>query len=130
MVSPRPLGCKLAVFSFVMTECLPEIIRAMQMSYLCLNLPTHFSIHWQTLLVSVTTVVFLWWLSLSLIPSTFIHWTSVRKGCCFWVYIFNYSKTFRISTNLELKGINHVKMIPDANIKERKTKLAACSRKK
>ena len=84
-------------------------------------LPTHFCIHWQILLV--TTVVFECDF-VSLIPSTFINWIlSVREGYCFWIYNFNYNKIFRISTDLELKGVNHVKMIPNANIKERKTKL-------
>lgn len=60
----------------------------------------------------------------SLIPSTCISWIlSVREGYCFWIYNFNYNKIFRVSTDLELKGVNHAKMIPNASVKERKTKL-------
>lgn len=64
------------------------------------------------------------------IPSTCINWnSSVRKGYCFWIYIFNYNKIFRISTNLELKVVNYIKMIPNTNVKERKMKLVTCFRK-
>lgn len=90
-------------------------------------LPTHFRVHCQILLVSVTTVVFEWWFSVSLISFTCTNWnSSVRKGYHIWIYIFN--KIFRISTNLELKDVNHVKMIPHTNIKERKV-LVTCFRK-
>lgn len=53
----------------------------------------------------------------------------LREGYCFWIYSFNYNKIFRISTDLELRDVSHVKMILNATVKERKTKLATSSRK-
>lgn len=62
--------------------------------------------------------------------STFINWnSSVRKGYCFWIYVFNYNKIFRINTNLEPKDVNYIQVIPNTDIKERKTKLVTCFRK-
>lgn len=53
-------------------------------------------------------------------PSTFINGFLLKGGLLLLVYSFNYNKIFRISTDLELRDVSHVKMILNATVRKGK----------
>lgn len=103
----------------------------MNVPFLLKPLPTHF----HNPLANLACVVSSYYCGVLMVMfcfshSTFINWnSSVKKGYCFWIYVFNYNKIFGINSNLELKDVNYFQLIPNINIKERKTKLVTCFRK-
>lgn len=129
MVSVRILYWKL--LSFVVTKYLLKILwDYANVLFLLKPLPTHFGIHCESCLCCQ---LLLWWSNGDfLFLSFYIYWLEFfcKKGISTSGFVFfNYSKIFRISTNLELKDVNLIKLIPNTNIRERKTKLVTCFRK-